>query len=74
MKTVLAMTNNVNSCIKLVLCKTKDEAIKKMETEYRNLCDKIMYDYDNTYIDTEDGYAQVVEGLRQIEFRVGQIV
>lgn len=73
MQIILAITTNVDEGIDLIAYSTKEEAIKKMETEYLNLCEKTAYDRDNTYIDKEEGYAQIVEGLKQIEFRVGEL-
>lgn len=73
METILAITNSVDNGIKLIACHTKEEAIEQMEIEYRNACNSAIYDYNNTYIDKDDGYAQVVEGLKQIEFRVGKL-
>ena len=73
METILAITNSVNSNIKLLAFKTKEEAINKMEAEYKSICNDSLYDYHNTYIDKDEGYAQVVKGLKQIEFRVGEL-
>ena len=36
------------------------EEIKKIDT----------YDFNNSYVDEDKGYAQVSNGLRQIEFRI----
>lgn len=73
MKTILAITNSTSSTIKLIACEDTKDAIIKMKTTYENFCKKHSYDYYNTYIDEELGYAQIVNGLEQTEFRIGKI-
>ena len=73
METILAITKSTSSVIKLIACKTKEEAIRIMKNTYDNLCSENCYDYYNTYFDEELGYAQVVYGLEQTEFRIGEL-
>lgn len=71
--TVLAITNSVNPQIKLIKCNSEEEAIHKMKTLYnKKLCSK-KCDLNNTYLDEDECYAQVVNGLEQTEFRIGNI-
>lgn len=71
---ILAITNNANSVIKLVACKTYEEAICLMKTVYNNLLTGNDYDFYNTFLDEDSGYAQVVSGLCQTEFRIGKLL
>lgn len=73
METILAITNSTNSTIKLIVCRNTEEAINKMKNTYNKLCKENSYDYYNTYIDEESGYAQIVYGLEQTEFRIGKL-
>ena len=73
MGTILAITKSTSSAIKLIVCQTKEEAIRLMKITYDNLCKENCYDYHNTYFDEELGYAQVVYGLEQTEFRIGEL-
>ena len=73
METILAITNSTSCAIKLVACKTYEEAIKLMKNTYDNLLIDIDYDFYNTYFDEDSGYAQVVSGLEQTELRIGQL-
>ena len=73
MKTILAITKSTSSTIKLIVCETTEEAINKMKHIYEKLCKEDSYDYYNTYIDEEIGYAQIVNGLEQTEFRIGTL-
>lgn len=70
---VLAITNNLDVAIQLIVCKTVDEAVEKMKEMYTNTCNENQYDYYNTYIDEEGKYAQIVDDLKQTEFRIGYI-
>ena len=70
---VLVITNNKNSSIKLISFKTYEEAINAMKDTYENLCFGIKYDFQNTFMDEDSGYAQVVVGLEQIELRIGKL-
>jgi hypothetical protein len=69
---VLAVTNSVNSKIELILCNSTEEAINKMKKMFKKKCSK-RCDLNNTYLDEEECYAQVVNGLEQVEFRIGNI-
>lgn len=71
--TVLAITNSFNSKLELIECKTKDEALDKMKSLYKKKCQRKKYDVNNTYLDEDDCYAQIVNGLEQVEFRIGNI-
>lgn len=73
MGTILAITNSTSSKIELVECETTEEAIHKMKSTYDKICRENSYDYNNTYIDEEAGYAQIVNGLEQTEFRIGKL-
>ena len=73
METILAITNSTNSTIKLIVCRNTEEAINKMKNTYNKLCEENSYDHYNTYIDEESGYAQIVYGLEQTEFRIGKL-
>ena len=70
---VLAVTNSVNSKIDLFVFKTIEEATKEMKIMYLEKLNTIKYDTNNTYLDEDEQYAQVVDGLEQIEFRIGHI-
>ena len=74
MKTILAITKNTNCTIQLIDCKNTKEAIQMMKFIYNKLCEENTCDYDNTYIDEEEGYAQVVNGLEQFEIRMGSLI
>ena len=71
MGTILAITTSTNCAIKLIVCETAEDAVHKMKCTYEKLCKETSYDYYNTYLDEEEGYAQVVNGLEQTEFRIG---
>ena len=71
MKTILAITTSTSCAIKLIVCETTEDAISKMKNTYDKLCKETAYDYYNTYFDEEEGYAQIVNGLEQTEFRIG---
>ena len=71
--TVLAITNSVNSQIKLIDCKTKEEALHKMKQLYNKKRKGKRCDINNTYLDEDECYAQVVNGLEQTEYRIGDI-
>ena len=73
METILAITNSTSCAIKLVACKTYEEAIKLMKNTYDNLLVGKDYDFYNTFIDEDSGYAQIVSELDQIEFRIGKL-
>jgi len=73
METILAITNSTSSAIKLIVCKSTEDAIKLMEKTYDKLCKENSYDYDNTYIDEDLGYAQVANGFELTEFRIGKL-
>ena len=74
METILAITNSTSCAIKLVACKTYDEAIRLMENTYNNLLIGKDYDFYNTFFDEDSGYAQIVSGLEQTEFRIGNLL
>jgi len=73
MEIILAITNSTSSTIKLIVCENTGQAIDKMKKIYNKLCKERNYDYYNTYIDEESGYAQIVNGLEQTEFRIGNL-
>ena len=73
MEAILAITNSFTYDIKLVACKTYDEAIKLMKNTYDNLLNENEYDFYNTYLDEDSGYAQIVSGLKQTELRIGML-
>ena len=70
---ILAITNSTSCAIKLIACETVDEALTKMKITYDKLCKENTYDYDNTFFDEEEGYAQVVNGFKQTELRIGTL-
>lgn len=74
METILAITNSTSCAIKLVACKTYEEAMKLMKNTYDNLLVGKKYDYYNTYFDEDSGYAQIVSELEQIELRIGNLM
>lgn len=73
METILAITNSTSCAIRLIVCKTYDEAIRLMKDTYNNLLNGNDYDFYNTFFDEDSGYAQIVSGLEQIEFRLGKL-
>ena len=73
METILAITNSTSCAIKLIACKTYEEAVQMMKNTYDNLLVGNDYDFHNTFIDEDSGYAQVVSGFEQTEFRIGQL-
>ena len=73
MGTILAITSSTNCTIKLIDCKTTENAIAKMKSIYNKLCKEKPYDYYNTYCDEDEGYAQIVDGLEQTELRIGSL-
>lgn len=70
---VLAITNTTDSNIKLIQCRNKEDALKKMEKLYEVLHYGNLIDYNNTYYDKELGYAQIVNGITQTEIRIGML-
>ena len=70
---VLVMTNSKNSSCKLISFKTYEEAINAMKDTYENLCFGNKYDFHNTFMDEDSGYAQVVVGLDRTELRIGKL-
>ena len=73
MGTILAITNSTSCAIKLVACNTYEEAIKLMKNAYNNLLIGNDYDFYNTFLDEDSGYAQIVTGFEQMEFRIGNL-
>ena len=73
METILAITNSTSCAIKLVACKTYEEALRLMKNTYDNLLAGNDYDFYNTFFDEASGYAQVVSGFEQTEFRIGKL-
>ena len=73
METILAITRSTSCALELIACKTRKEAVKHMKYAYDKFCKENSYDYYNTYIDEESGYAQIVNGLEQTEFRIGEL-
>jgi hypothetical protein len=74
MGTILAITNNMNYAIKLIACKTQIEAINLMKSTYDKICNEKCYDINNTFLDEDSGYAQIVSGLEQTEIRIGDLL
>lgn len=73
MSIALAITSNVETGIQLIKCQSTEEAINIMKNTYRELCNAIPYDINNTCLDENAKYAQIVNGFEQIEFRIGEI-
>ena len=73
METILAITNSTSCAIKLIACKTYEEALQKMKNTYDNLLIGTNYDFYNTFFDEDSGYAQIVSELEQTEFRIGKL-
>ena len=73
MESVLAITNSTSCAIKLIACKTYEEAIRLMKNTYDNLLIGKDYDYYNTFFDEDSGYAQIVSEFEQTEFRIGKL-
>lgn len=73
METILAITNSTSCAIKLIAYKTRNEANKHMRYLYEKLCRETNYDIHNTFFDEDSGYAQIVSGLEQTEFRIGNL-
>jgi len=73
MKTILTITSNTSSSVKLIECYTKEKAIKLMKSTYDELCSNSNCDFNNTFFDEDLGYAQVVFGLEQTELRIGEL-
>ena len=71
MEIFLAITNNKNYKINLIPCKSYNEAICLMRHTYETKLIGHEYDSHNTFIDEESGYAQIVSGFEQMEFRIG---
>lgn len=71
--TVLAITNSVNAKIELIDCESKEKAICEMKKLYNKKRNGKRYDVNNTYLDEDECYAQIVNGLEQVEFRIGDI-
>ena len=73
METILAITNSTSCAIKLIACKTYEEAIQLMQNTYNRLICETSYDLYNTFFDEDSGYAQIVSGLEQTELRIGSL-
>ena len=74
MNIFLTVTNNKNYEINLIPCKSYDEAIRLMKHTYETKLIGQDYDLHNTFLDEESGYAQIVSGFEQMEFRIGYSV
>lgn len=70
---VLAVTNSINTKIDLIAFQTIEDALSEMKKRYLEKINNIKYDTNNTYLDEDEKYAQVVDGLEQTEFRIGSI-
>lgn len=68
---VLAIIKNTKCDIKLIACQDIEDAKEQIETMYNQICNNSLLDYHNTYYDKDSGYAQIVSGLEQTEFRIG---
>ena len=71
MEIFLAITNSTNCAIKLIACNTYEEAVELLKSTYNKILYKKEYDFNNTFLDEDSGYAQIVSGLEQTEFRIG---
>ena len=67
----LAITNSINSQIDLIKCDSLDEAKKKMCVTYSFFLKVLDFDENNTFIDTDNNYAQIANGLEVFEMRIG---
>jgi hypothetical protein len=74
MEIFLTITNNKNYGINLIPCKSYGEAIRLMKDTYETKLIGREYDLNNTFLDEESGYAQIVSGFEQTEFRIGYSV
>lgn len=70
---VLVVTNTINTKIDLIAFQTIEDALSEMKKRYLEKINNIKYDTNNTYLDEDEKYAQVVDGLEQTEFRIGSI-
>ena len=70
---VLVVTNTINTKIDLIAFQTIEDALSEMKKRYLEIINNIKYDTNNTYLDEDEKYAQVVDGLEQTEFRIGSI-
>jgi hypothetical protein len=70
---VLAVTNTINTKIDLIAFQTIEDALSEMKKRYLEKINNMKYDTNNTYLDEDEKYAQVVDGLEQTEFRIGSI-
>lgn len=70
---VLVVTNTINTKIDLIAFQTIEDALSEMKKRYLEKINNIKYDSNNTYLDEDEKYAQVVDGLEQTEFRIGSI-
>lgn len=71
MDIILVITKSTEIAATLIKCKSIEDAIERMKTEYDKLCRRTNFDYYNTYIDEDEGYAQVALDLGLTEFRIG---
>ena len=70
---VLVIIKNTSTDIKLVACKTYEEALQKMKITYDSCLVGNDYDFYNTFFDEDSGYAQIVSEFDQTEFRIGKL-
>ena len=70
---VLVVTNTINTKIDLIVFQTIEDALSEMKKRYLEKINNMKYDTNNTYLDEDEKYAQVVDGLEQTEFRIGSI-
>ena len=73
MEIVLAITSSKSYAIDLIACNTYEDAVTLMKNAYNNLLIGNGYDSCNTFLDEDSGYAQIVSGLEQTEFRIGTV-
>lgn len=73
MGNILIVTKSTDVKAKIINCVDEIEAINTMKNMYNKICKNQSYDYNNTYIDEDLGYAQIVFGFEQIEFRISKL-
>ena len=68
---VLVVTNSTNEKPRLIKCEDVNDALNRMDSLFRVMCFDGCCDQNNTYMDKELQYAQVVDSFAQTEMRVG---
>lgn len=68
---LLIVTRNYSTDTEVYYYGCESLALMQLKTFYLDEIKKIdAYDFNNTYIDEDHGYAQVTNGLKVIEFRI----